>query len=108
MKEIAFLVEMIDGTYIAKAVGASIVTQAESVLALREAVKEAVVCHFDDHNAMPSTIKLKIGDEEMVTKIQVENVDKLNLIRQAANDADYLADLKEVSDDFSEIDGETI
>jgi predicted RNase H-like HicB family nuclease len=49
MEEISFLVEKdVDGGYIAKAVGAAIVTEADSIEQLREAVKEVVQCHYED------------------------------------------------------------
>lgn len=51
MEEIIFLVEESeDGGYIAKGVGISIFTEADSMEQLRDAVKDAVRCHFDDNN----------------------------------------------------------
>jgi len=37
-----------EGGFIAKGLGVSIYTQAESIPALKEAVIDAVSCHFDD------------------------------------------------------------
>lgn len=49
MEEIIFVVEESDeGGYIAKGVGISIFTEADSMEQLRDAVKDAVRCHFDD------------------------------------------------------------
>jgi len=47
--EIIFLIEeSIDGGYEAKALGESIYTQAETYEQIKENIKEAVLCHFDD------------------------------------------------------------
>lgn len=109
MTEITFLVEAdANGGYTAKATDAAIFTQAESLHELREAIKEAVVCHLDHVKAVPGTIKLMTGNAEVVAEMQVDRVDKMRMMRQAATDAGYLADLNEVNDDFSQIDGEAI
>lgn len=48
MTELVFLVEDApEGGYVARALGASIVTQADDLPELREAVRAAVHCHFD-------------------------------------------------------------
>ncbi|MHA1385916.1 MAG: 2-oxoisovalerate dehydrogenase [Candidatus Helarchaeota archaeon] len=52
MKELIFLAEeSLDGGYEARALGMSIYTEAESLEELRDAIKDAVKCHFeeDDH-----------------------------------------------------------
>lgn len=49
MEEIIFVVEETEeGGYRAKALGESIYTEADTLPKLREAVKDAVCCHFDD------------------------------------------------------------
>lgn len=49
MQEIIFLVEESEeGGFIAKALGPSIFTEAETYEGLKAAVKDAVNCHFDD------------------------------------------------------------
>ncbi len=49
MEEVIFLVEESeDGGYLAKGVGVSIYTDADTMEELRIAVKDAVKCHFDD------------------------------------------------------------
>ncbi len=65
MDEIIFVVEESDeGGYIAKALGASIITEADTIEELRNAVKEAVHCHFDDTDTRPRMIRLhKVRDE---------------------------------------------
>ena len=66
--ELLFLVEEDpEGGYVATAVGAAIVTQAETIEELREAVYEAVHCHFeeDDPNR-PRRIRLRFVREEVI------------------------------------------
>ncbi len=49
MQEIIFVVEESDeGGFIAKSLGVSIFTEAETMTELRIAIKDAVKCHFDD------------------------------------------------------------
>jgi len=58
VSEIVFFVkEAPEGGYIAKAVGESIFTQAESLGLLQERVRDAVRCHFDEGKA-PKMIRL--------------------------------------------------
>jgi hypothetical protein len=54
-----------DGGYIARALGASIFTQADTLPELREAVREAVQCHYDDGEA-PRIIRLHFTREEVI------------------------------------------
>ena len=64
MEEIIFLVEESEeGGYIAKGMGISIYTEAETLEDLRVAVKEAVHCHFDDNR--PKLIRLHLVKEEV-------------------------------------------
>ena len=59
MKEIIFIVEEApEGGYIARALGASIVTEADDRENLNEMVRDAVKCHFDDGEA-PKVIRLQ-------------------------------------------------
>lgn len=56
--EIIFEVtESLDGGYEARALSASIFTEAESLPELEEAVRDAVRCHFDEGHA-PAMIRL--------------------------------------------------
>lgn len=49
MQEIIFIVEdEAEGGFITKGLGVSIFTEAETYDQLKEAVKDAVHCHFDD------------------------------------------------------------
>lgn len=65
--EIIFLVEESpEGGYDAKALGYSIFAQADSMPELREAVKDAVRCHFDEAQ-MPLVIRLHQVKEEVLS-----------------------------------------
>ena len=67
MEEIIFLVEESpEGGYTAKALGVSIFTEAETYELLKEAVKEAVRCHYDDNATRPKVIRLHSVKEEVI------------------------------------------
>ena len=66
LNEIIFLVEETDDGYIAQALGHSIFTQADSIEELREMVKDAVECHFDEEER-PRIIRLHIVRQEVLT-----------------------------------------
>ena len=62
MEEIIFVVEESpDGGYTARALGQSIFTEANTLEELKEAVKEAVHCHFDENP--PKLIRLHVVKE---------------------------------------------
>jgi len=67
MTEIIFLVEDDpEGGYTARAVGASIFTEADDVDQLREMIRDAVRCHVPDEDERPRVIRLHwIRDEVM-------------------------------------------
>ena len=66
MAEIVFLVEEApEGGYTARALGASIVTEADDLPALREAIRDAVRCHFDEPD-MPKVIRLHQVHDEVI------------------------------------------
>lgn len=66
MSEVTFSVEDApDGGYTARAVGVSIFTEAETLDELRDAVREAVDCHFGDAEK-PQTIRLHFVREEVL------------------------------------------
>jgi hypothetical protein len=66
MSELVFVVEeAAEGGYIAKAVGASIVTEADDLEALRDQVRDAVRCHFDE-GAAPKLIRLHHVRDEVI------------------------------------------
>jgi len=67
MNEIIFLVEEApEGGYTARALGESIFTEAETFDELRQHVREAVACHFED-GAGPRLIRLHFVREEVLT-----------------------------------------
>jgi hypothetical protein len=64
--EIIFSVEeAAEGGYIARALGHSIFTEADDLDALREAVRDAVRCHFEDADR-PKLIRLHFAREEVI------------------------------------------
>jgi predicted RNase H-like HicB family nuclease len=67
MNEVFFLVEeAVEGGFVAKALGESIFTDAETMDELKVNIKEAVQCHFDD-DKMPKIIRLHLVKEELLT-----------------------------------------
>jgi len=65
--EVIFLVEVApEGGYDARALGHSIYTQAETLEELREMVRDAVRCHFDEDD-LPRVIRLHLVKEEVLT-----------------------------------------
>lgn len=66
MDEIIFLVEQApEGGLTARALGESIITQADSVAELHERVRDAVRCHFDEDKA-PKMIRLHFVRDEVI------------------------------------------
>lgn len=65
MEEIIFLVkESAEGGYTAEALGESIFTEADDLDELREMVRDAVRCHFDEGRG-PRVIRLHFVREEV-------------------------------------------
>ena len=66
MNEIIFIVqEAPEGGFEAKALSASIFTEADSLDELREMVRDAVSCHFEDEER-PKIIRLHFVREEVI------------------------------------------
>ena len=64
--EIVFLVEQDpEGGYIARALEASIFTEAEDLATLKVMIKDAVHCHFDIPEERPKIIRLHIVRDEV-------------------------------------------
>jgi hypothetical protein len=64
-KEIIFLVEESpEGGYEARALGFSIYTESETLDELREAIRDAVQCHFEE-SEMPEIVRLHMVKEEV-------------------------------------------
>lgn len=65
MIELIFIAETSpDGGFVAKCVSESIITQADTIEELKEAIIEAVQCHFDD--SIKRVIKLQFIKEEII------------------------------------------
>ncbi|MEE4378376.1 MAG: 2-oxoisovalerate dehydrogenase [Candidatus Competibacteraceae bacterium] len=66
MNEIIFVVEEAsEGGYMARALGESIFTEADSLTELHKQVRDAVHCHFDEGQA-PQVIRLHFVREEVI------------------------------------------
>ena len=66
MNEIIFIVEEApEGGYTAKAVGTSIVTEADDMAHLHKQVRDAVRCHFES-SQIPKIIRLHFIREETI------------------------------------------
>jgi len=67
MTEILFLVEdSPEGGYTARALGESIFSEADDLESLREMVKDAVNCHYEDIENRPKIIRLHIVRDEIL------------------------------------------
>lgn len=67
MNEVIFLVEdSAEGGYEARALGNSIFTEGENLEDLKQNIREAVRCHFEEDSA-PSIIRLHYIKEEMIS-----------------------------------------
>jgi hypothetical protein len=65
--EVIFLVEEApEGGFTARALGASIFTEADSVTRLHDEIRDAVRCHFEDKQ-LPKVIRLHFVREEVIT-----------------------------------------
>lgn len=66
MSEVVFVVEESEeGGFTAVAVGQSIVTEADSVRELRENVRDAVRCHYNE-DEVPKLIRLHFVRDEVI------------------------------------------
>jgi len=68
MSEVVFVVEEApEGGYVATAVGAAIVTEADDLDGLRVQVGDAVRCHFVE-GAVPPIIRLHFSHDEIIAE----------------------------------------
>lgn len=66
MDEMIFMVENApEGGYVARALGASIFTEADDLETLRQQVRDAVRCHFEEGHG-PKVIRLHFVHEEVI------------------------------------------
>ncbi|MBC7818817.1 MAG: 2-oxoisovalerate dehydrogenase [Planctomycetaceae bacterium] len=67
MSEIVFLVEeAAEGGFTAKALGESIITEANDLAELRSNVRDAVQCHFEIEVQRPKVIRLHFVRDEVI------------------------------------------
>ncbi len=67
MNDLIFLIEDApDGGFTARALGQSIFTEAESLEELRQQIRDAVKCHFDEGKS-PKIIRLHFVREEVLS-----------------------------------------
>lgn len=67
MTSVTFIIdEIFTGGFIAKAMGVSILTEAESYEQIKEKIKKAVHCHFEGAE-LPKVIKLHFVKEEIIS-----------------------------------------
>jgi predicted RNase H-like HicB family nuclease len=65
--EIIFVVEEApEGGYVAHGLGASIVTEADTLGELREMIRDAVRCHFETEAERPAVIRLHLVHDEVI------------------------------------------
>ena len=65
MNEIIFLIEeAAEGGYTARALDTAIITEADTLDTLREAVRDAVRCHFEEKDR-PRIIRLHFAHDEV-------------------------------------------
>ncbi|RRB01029.1 type II toxin-antitoxin system HicB family antitoxin [Larkinella rosea] len=66
MKELIFVVEEDpEGGYTAKALGENIFTQGETVDELKQMIRDAIDCHFDDASQWPQIVRLHFVKDEV-------------------------------------------
>ena len=66
MTELIFSVEeAVEGGYTARAIGASIFTEADTLAELQKQIRDAVHCHFDE-DQRPKIVRLHFVREEVI------------------------------------------
>ena len=66
MTEIIFVVEEApEGGYQAKALGTAIFTEGENLEELKQNIKEAIHCHFEEETEKPKMVRLHLVKEEV-------------------------------------------
>jgi predicted RNase H-like HicB family nuclease len=68
MREICFIVkEAEEGGYVARAIGQSIFTEADSVEQLKLNIKDVLECHFENKHERPQIANLHFVKDEVLT-----------------------------------------
>lgn len=68
MKEIIFeILEDVEGGYVATALGLPIHTQGDTLEELREMIRDAVDCYYDDPQEKPGVLRLHFVRDEVLT-----------------------------------------
>ena len=67
MTELTFHVQedLVDGGWVASALGESIVTQADSLEELKSMIRDALRCHYDTESEIPPVIRLHFVRDEV-------------------------------------------
>jgi len=66
MNELIFVVEDApEGGFTARALGESIITEADTIAELHDKIRDAVQCHFEDGKA-PKLVRLHFVREELI------------------------------------------
>ena len=66
VSELVFLVEEApEGGFTARALGAAVFTEADTLESLREAIRDAVRCHFEPGNE-PRVLRLHVVRDELI------------------------------------------
>jgi len=69
-REIIFLVEEdAEGGYIAKSLGYSIFTEADTIEELKKNIIDALKCHFKNEEVLPRIVRLHIVKEEIIENV---------------------------------------
>lgn len=73
MSEIIFLVEEApEGSYTARALGHSIFTEADALDELKEAVQDAVRCHFEE-DQQPRVVRLRMNLTAALSNLELQS-----------------------------------
>lgn len=68
MSEIVFQIEedVVDGGWVARALGVGITTQGETLDELKAMIRDALKCHFDRAEDIPPVIRLHFVRDEVI------------------------------------------
>ena len=105
MNEIVFSVEQApEGGFIARALGHSIFTEGETEQELREMVRDAVRCHFDEDDR-PAVIRLHFVRDEVLAPFKQTAITNGNIF-EALMDAVRVCSLGQITHALFEVGGQ--